>query len=70
MKLFAKNEHLFYKKNDHLREWKPVLVELQKIYNQVLEIQLQLYRSQITIKKIVRWSYCQQYSSILLLQAV
>ena len=32
----------FFIKNDHLREWKPVLVEFQKSYYKVLEMQLQL----------------------------
>ena len=40
-------------KNDHLREWKPVLVEFQNIYYQVLEMQLQLYGSHINIKSFV-----------------
>ena len=32
----------FFIKNDHLRELKPVLVEFQNSYHQVLEMQLQL----------------------------
>ena len=64
--------NIFYKKNYQLRDWRPVLVEFQSSYYQVLEMHLQIYRSQITIKKSLAvltasstavYCYCQQYSS-------
>ena len=65
----------FLYKNDHLREWKPVLVVFQNSC-QVLEMQLQFHRSQITIKQsfaVPTASSTEVYcyaSSILLLPAV
>ena len=71
-KLFALGEQLFFKKkNDNLHEWKSVLVEFQVSYPQVLQMQLQFYRSQITINiSLFLRSTSQQYSNIFLLPAV
>ena len=71
-RLFVLSEQLFLRKDDHLREWQPVLVEIQNRYCKVLQLQLQLYRSRINKKKYIvlfLLPTSQQYIIILLLPA-